>query len=233
MESRNLKQQGLPVSPPEFRQPRLLEQALTHKSYVGEHPEAELDNERLEFLGDAILNFLSGELLFQRFPELPEGELTPLRSFLVDKAQLATFAEMLDLGSYLRLGRGVEKDGGRQNPRLLSSAFEALIGAYFLDQDADVGAVRDYVEPFFYQALDQRGSQQTLNAKSRFQEWALAQGNTLPEYCIIGAAGPDHAKHFVAEVLIDGVVYGEGNGPKKQAAEKAAAHNALERLGLL
>lgn len=218
---------------PRFQQPRLLEQALTHKSYVREHTEAELDNERLEFLGDAILTFLSGELLFQRFPQLSEGKLTPLRSFLVDKTQLATFAIALDLGSQLRLGRGVEQDGGRQNPRLLSSAFEALIGAYFLDRDADVGAVRAYVEPFFHQALDQRGGQQTLNAKSRFQEWALAQGNILPEYRIIGAAGPDHAKHFVAEVLIDGVVYGEGNGPKKQAAEKAAARNALERLGLL
>lgn len=219
---------------PEFRQPQLLVQALTHKSYVRENPQAGQDNERLEFLGDAILTFLSGELLFKQYRYLPEGKLTPLRSFLVDKVQLAAFARLLQLEDKLRLGRGVEQDGGRHNPRLLCSAFEALVGAYFLDQHSDVEVVRAYIDPFFQQALKQRDAKaQVLNTKSQLQEWALGDVGHLPQYEIVAADGPDHAKHFVAQVLINGVLYGEGTGRKKQDAEKAAARNALQQLGLL
>lgn len=219
---------------PEFHQPQLLVQALTHKSYVREYPQAGNDNERLEFLGDAILTFLSGELLFKRFQHLAEGELTPLRSFLVDKTQLAAFAQLLDLGGKLRLGRGVEQDGGRQNPRLLSSAFEALVGAYYLDRDSDVEVVRSYIQPYFGQALSQRDRQlAVLNTKSQLQEWALANLGHLPQYEIIREAGPDHAKQFAFQVVINGVVYGQGSGRKKQEAQKEAAREALQRLGVL
>ena len=134
---------------PKFQNPALFTQAMTHKSYAREHPEAGGDNERLEFLGDAILTFLCGEFLFARYPDQPEGALTPLRASLVDATQLGKFAVELSLRQHLRLGRGVEGSGGRDNARLLSSAFEALVGAYFLDQRSHVDPVRQFVFPLF------------------------------------------------------------------------------------
>ncbi|MBD2260710.1 ribonuclease III [Pseudanabaena sp. FACHB-2040] len=219
---------------PKFSNPKLLIKAMTHKSYANEHGELEADNERLEFLGDAILNFVCGELLYREFSQKPEGELTQLRASLVDKTQLAEFAIALDLNQHLRLGKGVEKSGGRSNPRLLSSAFEALVGAYFLDQGSTIDLVQDFVEPLFQRALAQRGAtSNTANYKSRFQEWALAEFGEVPEYVIIEEAGPDHAKRFVSEVWVKGKPYGRGKGRKKQEAEKQAARSALETLGLL
>lgn len=207
---------------------------MTHKSYANEGSKPEENNERLEFLGDAILTFLCGEFLYKKYPKLAEGELTPLRASLVDKHQLAEFAKSLNLDQKLRLGKGVENSGGRQNPRLLSSAFEALIGAYFLDQDSSVDAVRVYVEPFFADALRRRGADKSgVNAKSQFQEWATAKLKEFPQYRLIEASGPDHARHFVVEVTVKGQVYGRGQGRKKQEAEKEAARIALEKLGLL
>jgi len=190
---------------------------------------------RLEFLGDAVLNFLSGEFLYKKFPEKPEGELTLLRSLLVDEQQLAHFAEMLNLGSQLRLGKGADLDGGRRNPNLLSCAFESLIGAYFLDNGSQIDMVRIYVTPFFESVVDQLvvAAPETTNTKSRLQEWALAQAGEVPRYYAIAETGPDHAKHFTVEVRVSGKVYGQGSGKRKQEAEKLAARNALEKLGLL
>jgi ribonuclease-3 len=215
---------------PPFRDRTLLDQALTHRSYINENPGAIEHNERLEFLGDALLNFLSGEFLYKRYPRKPEGELTRLRAVLVDKQQLAKFAQILDLGHLIRLSHGTEREGGRSNAKLISSAFEALIGAYFLDANSDVNAVRQYVEPFFVSAVE---TLVMTDCKSRFQEWALATVGENPKYLIIKQLGPDHAKEFTAEVQVRQTKYGEGKGRSKQEAEKAAAQNALELLGLL
>jgi ribonuclease-3 len=218
---------------PPFRDRSLLQRALTHRSYLNEHPHAGEHNERLEFLGDAVLNFLSGEFLYKRYPQKPEGELTPLRSALVDEQQLARFASGLSIGELMKLGKGAEREGGRHNPNLLSSTFEAIVGAYFLDTDSDVGAVRAYIEPLFASVVDTLAiSASTINFKSRFQEWALATVGENPRYVITNQIGPDHAREFTAEVWVGGQCYGEGAGRRKQDAEKRSAEDALKRLGL-
>ncbi len=215
---------------PPFRDHRLLQQALTHRSYVNDYPEMVDNNERLEFLGDSVLNFLIGSWLYEQYPQMGEGDLTRWRSRLVDQTQLAQFGRALDLGSKLRLGKGVEKQGGRENPRLLCSAFEAIVGAYLLDTDLDT--VRAYVRQLFSPVMATIGSQQTaIDPKSQLQVWALAQPpQTLPVYRLLHESGPDHAKTFTAEVLINGISYGQGQGHSKKEAEKQAALNALQRL---
>lgn len=219
---------------PAFLHQRLFIQAMTHKSYVSEYPDTKGDNERLEFLGDAILTFLCGEFLYARYPNKPEGQLTPLRASLVDATQLSKFAHQLKLDHELRLGRGVEGSGGRQNPRLLSSAFEALVGAYFLDQGRRIEPVRSFVFPLFEAVIDALADPtQNINEKSALQEWAQATVGVIPNYEIVAASGPDHAREFTAIVRIGSETYGRGQGRRKQDAEKAAARNALERLGIL
>jgi ribonuclease-3 len=219
---------------PKFQNYSLFERALTHRSYVNEHPHEKEHNERLEFLGDAVLNFLSGEFLYKRYRNKPEGELTPLRSVLVDEKQLAKFAVQLNLGNQLRLGKGAELEGGRTNPNLLSSAFEALIGAYFLDVDSDVNAIRSYIEDFFESVVEDLVIvAPAINYKSRFQEWALANCKENPKYIVVQEVGPDHAKEFTTEVWVSSKKYGKGRGRKKQDAEKDAARNALDKLGLV
>jgi ribonuclease III len=222
------------VALPPFQNPGLLEQALTHRSFVNENPQITIHNERLEFLGDAILNFICGEFLYDRYPDLPEGRLTPMRSALVDEAQLAKFAIEIDLGDQMRLGKGAERDRGRENPNLLSCTFEAVIGAYYLDCGADIEQVRRYVLPFFEAVVETvaEGAPE-VNYKSRLQHWALTQFQENPRYMIIAAAGPDHAKEFTAEVQVLGRRYGQGTGRSKQIAEKEAARDALEKLGVL
>lgn len=218
---------------PIFRNPALFRQAMTHRSYANEHPEQGDHNERLEFLGDAVLTYLAGEFLYRRYPDKSEGELTPLRAALVDEAQLAKFAEALQLSQQLYLGKGTAMNGGRQNPNLLSSAFESLIGAYLLDTQSDVEAVRRYVEPLLASVVDQLVvSVSTGNVKSRFQEWALAHLGENPTYAIINEVGPDHAKTFTATVNVQGKCFGVGTGKRKQDAEKQAAADALQKLGL-
>ena len=219
---------------PPFQNPDRLRQAMTHKSFLQEWPGETQDNERLEFLGDAILTFLCGEFLYQQFPNAAEGDLTIMRASLVDKTQLARFAKLLHLGPELRLSRGIDQSGGRTNARLLSSAFEALIGAYYLDNGSNLDAVREYVSPFFRHGLvHQTASGPPINAKSKLQEWALANHGTIPTYTIVSEVGPDHAKQFTAAVSISGQVCGQGQGRSKQAAEKAAARSALAALGEL
>lgn len=218
------------MSLPPFRDRALLQRALTHRSYVNEHLEVGEHNERLEFLGDAILNFLSGEFLYQHYPTKPEGELTPLRSALVDESQLAQFAIQLGLGDRMRLSRGAEQEGGRHNPNLLSSTFEALIGAYFLDVGSDIHPVRAYVEPLFQAVVDSLFSRVDTNFKGRLQTWTLATFGVLPEYKIVHQSGPDHAKEFVAEVWVNNQKLGEGTGRRKQDAEKSAAEEAMKKV---
>lgn len=223
---------------PTFKDEKLRQRALTHRSYVNENPGAGEHNERLEFLGDAVLGFLIGELLYKRYPQMSEAELTRLRSALVDEKQLAKFATQLSIGNLMRLGKGAIKEGGRQNPSLLSDTFEAYIGAYFLD--AGIEAVRNFVQPLFMSVADsivfpqsEADPKNLVDPKNRFQQWALAKFVQNPEYLIIDESGPDHAKEFTAEVSVNGIVYGVGKGRRKQDAEKRAADAALRKVGLL
>jgi ribonuclease III len=220
---------------PPFRDRSLLQRALTHRSYVNENPPETDHNERLEFLGDALLGFVVGELLYNHYPEMSEAQLTRLRSALVDEEQLANFARNLDLGNLMRLGKGAIKDGGRDNPSLLSDTFEAAIAAYFLD--AGIEAVRDYVKPFFIAVADSLVCPQPnvepknlVDPKNQFQQWALANFFENPQYFIIDESGPDHAKEFTAQVRVNDQVYGVGKGRRKQDAEKLAAEDALAKL---
>jgi ribonuclease-3 len=219
---------------PAFQNPALWQQAMTHKSYAREQTPPGLDNERLEFLGDAILTFLSGEYLYQRYPDRAEGELTPLRAALVDETQLSAFARQLNLQAELRLSLGAENSGGRQSNRLLCSAFEALIGAYYLETGGNTEAVRAYVWPLFDSVVEQVAQTAfKVNFKSRLQAWALENVGEIPRYAIIAESGPDHAKAFTAEVYLQDQPYGQGSGHKKQQAEKQAAWAALKKLGLI
>lgn len=214
-----------------FSDTLLLRRALTHRSYLNEHPEALEDNERLEFLGDAVLDFLVGAWLYNHFPEMREGELTRLRSALVRTEQLANFAEEIDLGEAMLLGRGEAESGGRTRPALLCGTFEALIGALYLN--AGIQAVRDFVEPMLEPAARSiLSGGRDQDAKSRLQEWAQAQGYGPPVYRTVASSGPEHEKTFEVEVLVNGQSYGKGIGTSKQSAAKRAAAVAMEALGI-
>ncbi len=215
-----------------FADIELLERALTHHSYVNEHPEAGEDNERLEFLGDAVLDFLSGAWLYARYPQAAEGELTRMRSVLVRTETLAEFARAINLGVYLRLGKGEEESGGRQRPLLLCGAFEALMGALFLDQDAD--AAQRFIEPKFEALFATLPRDEiALDAKSRLQEWAQSEKTLTPHYRTVEESGPQHSREFVVEVYLGSELYGRGAGRSKNAAAQEAATAALKGLGLL
>lgn len=211
----------------------LLRRALTHRSYVNENPGAGLkDNERLEFLGDAVLDFVVGAYLYQRFPVMDEGGLTALRAALVRTRTLATFAQQLGIGQCLRLGIGERESGGRQRTPTLCAAFEAVVGAIYLDQGLD--AVQPLVERLAEPALDRIMAQSLhKDAKSEFQVWAQAEFNVTPRYEVIGEEGPDHDKTFTVQVLVGNTVWGVGEGRSKQAAAQAAAEAALIRSGAL
>jgi ribonuclease III len=213
-----------------FKDASLLQQALTHRSYVNEHEGAGLsDNERLEFLGDAVLDFVSGEMLYQRYPEMPEGDLTRLRAALVRTESLAALAVKCRLGETLRMGKGEEKGGGRERPNNLCGGFEAVMGALYLDQGYD--AVRDFVMPHLLTRLEEVfAASLDRDARSVLQEISQAEYNLTPAYRLVEASGPEHEKEFVFEALIGTQVVGRGSGRSKQAASQAAAQNALERL---
>lgn len=210
----------------------LLSRALTHRSYLNEHPEALEDNERLEFLGDAVLDFLVGAWLYHHYPEKAEGELTRLRSALVRTEQLANFAREIDLGGALRLGRGEAESGGRNRDANLCGAFEALVGALYLD--AGIQSVREFIEPKLEEVADEILSRRShRDPKSLLQEWAQGQGFPPPEYITIAENGPEHEKIFDVEVLVNRKTVGRGRGHSKQAAAKNAARSALDSLGVL
>ena len=214
---------------PSFRAPSLLLRALTHRSYLNEHPEELENNERLEFLGDAVLDFLSGAFLYQRFPEMSEGQLTRLRAALVRTEQLAEFATQLEIGPLMRLGHGEEAEG-RQRPAMLCAAFEAILGAYYIE--AGVEGVRQFVEPLLAEAAAQIVSTQTdQDPKSLLQEWAQGEMGQTPQYVTVATAGPDHNKVFTIEVRIGAETFGTGTGRNKQAAAQAAAEAALRHVG--
>ena len=230
---------------PPFNNYALFDLALTHRSYVNEHPEVGEHNERLEFLGDAVLGFVIAEMLYTMYPSINEAQLTHLRSRLVDERQLGKLGDQFGLGELMRLGKGTAKGGGRSNPSLLNDTFEATLGAYFLD--AGIESVRHYIIEIFQPLAQQlvrssfnsqenswsnltQPSETFIDSKNRFQQWALARYKVKPVYQIIAESGPDHAKQFTARVAIDDKVYGVGKGNRKQEAEKRAAEAALARV---
>ncbi len=207
----------------------LLSRAMTHRSFLNENPTALEDNERLEFLGDAVLDFMVGAWVYNHCPEMDEGDLTRIRSALVRNEQLADFARQLDLGRALRMGRGESASGGREREGLLGSTFEALIGALYLD--AGLPAVETFIEKLLDGVRDRVILRSDIyDPKSRLQEWAQSQKLGTPRYVTVGSSGPDHAKIFEVEIRIKDQAYGRGKGPSKQVAEQVAAEIALETL---
>lgn len=212
-----------------FEDKTILQRALVHRSFLNENPDFPLiDNERLEFLGDAVLDFITAAYLYHRFPEMREGELTVLRAALVRTETLASFAQEIQLGRYLLLGKGEEESGGRERLPTLCAAFEALVGAIFLDQGLDVtiSFIQRFIEPETKRILQ---SSLEKDAKSLLQEISQASFRLTPSYHTVAETGPDHAKEFTVEVRIGDKVYGRGRGRSKQAAEQEAARIALER----
>jgi ribonuclease-3 len=213
-----------------FEDKTLLLRALTHRSYLNENPNFILeDNERLEFLGDAVLDFLTAEYLYHRFPEMREGELTSLRAALVRTESLARLARQVDLGHCLYLGHGEEAGGGRWRQAVLCGAFEALIGALYLDQG--FSAVEGFVKPLFEPEIERILAEDLdKDPKSLLQELSQAELEITPRYRTVSESGPDHAKEFVVEAVIGNRAYGRGTGRSKQLAARAAARDALVQL---
>jgi ribonuclease-3 len=207
----------------------LLSRALTHRSYLNEHAEALEDNERLEFLGDAVLDYVVGLWLYNRFPEMAEGDLTRLRAALVKTEQLARFSSQIEIGRALRLGRGEEENGGRNRKAMLCAAFEALIGAIVLDSGME--AVTEFVGPFLEIATERiLMNHADKDPKSLLQEIVQSGGEPAPSYRVVSEEGPDHAKVFEVEVYANGHFLGRGTGNSKQEASMNAAYDALERF---
>lgn len=210
-----------------FQNPALLDRALTHSSYANER-EALGDNERLEFLGDSVLGFITAEYLFSEHKGVPEGELTRLRAYAVCEKSLDVYAREIGLGDYLLLGKGEERTGGRERASVLSDAFEAVIAAIYLDGGMEPAKkfvlrfVRPYVEakPVF------------KDYKTMLQEVTQKNPGEKLEYVLVSESGPDHDKHFEVEVHLNSNVIGRGSGPSKKKAEQDAAREALALMGL-
>ena len=213
-----------------FNDQSLLEQALVHSSYINENPGLPLtSNERLEFLGDAILGYIIAEKLYQDFPHLTEGKMTKLRAVLVRRDSLARVARDVRLGDHLYLGRGEEASGGRDKPANLAGTLEAVIAAISLDQG--LSAARDFISALFDEELRKVVSQGLeIDYKSQLQELTQAKQQPTPTYQLIEAVGPDHDKRFTVEVRIGDDVLGRGSGKSKKMAETEAARSALQRL---
>ena len=211
-----------------FKNRQLLERALTHSSYANEHGQSHKDNERLEFLGDSVLGFITAEYLFTHHADLPEGELTRLRAYAVCEKSLFEFAKQINLGDYISLSKGEDKTGGRERASVLSDAFEALIAAIYLDSSMEeakkfvLGFIADYVEkqPSF------------KDYKTVLQEVIQRNAGEVLEYVLVSESGPDHNKRFEVEAHLNSNVIGRGIAGSKKKAEQAAAKQALELMGL-
>ena len=211
-----------------FRNPLLLAEALTHPSLGHETQRHHFDNQRLEFLGDAVLQLIFTEWLFDHFPRFSEGQLTKMRSRLVSRDGLKMHAERLDLGKHLMMGRGEEASGGRERVSSLADAYEALIGAIYLD--SDYVTVRRIVLTEAREDLEALDvDPPDANPKGRLQEILQAISPVSPSYPIVSAEGPEHQKRFVARVTWNGMELGEGRGRSKKDAETAAAKDALDK----
>jgi ribonuclease III len=212
-----------------FRDESICEMALTHKSWLNERPlERRDDNERLEFLGDAVIALVVSDLLMRRFPDHPEGELSKKRAALVNEAGLAQVAERLTLGQWIFLGRGEEQAGGRQKRSILADALEALVGAVY--RDGGFQSAYEVAERLFAVSLDGAGTAAERDFKSRLQEISQARLHLAPTYAVIAQVGPDHDKTFEVAILLGGREYGRAQGKSKKEAQQNAAERALATL---
>jgi len=214
----------------QFNDLSLLQQSLIHRSYAFEHAgRRENDNERLEFLGDAVLDLAVGYALFTSYPDIREGDLTRLRAMLVNESHLAEMAGKISIGRFLLLGKGEDSTDGRSKPSILSSAYEAVVGAIF--HDGGYGAVAAFVERHFVPCLDgQRAKMHLADAKSRLQELTQERYNQAPSYAIEAEEGPDHRKIFTVSVRFRDIVLSHGTATSKKEAEQLAAAEALLKI---
>ena len=214
-----------------FRDPALLSEALSHSSYANEHRAAHLNsNERLEFLGDSVLGFVTAEFLFVQHPDLPEGDLTRIRAALVCEQSLYEVARKLELGKYLKLGRGEEAGGGRERTSILADATEAVFAAVYLD--GGIGAASQLIHRVLLDAEKEEAvEERRKDYKTALQELIQRTPGRTITYQLVEETGPDHCRVFVMEVSVDGQVYGRGEGRSKKEAEQAAAKAALKLLG--
>lgn len=213
-----------------FNNLELLEEALTHRSYLNEHKSAKNHNERLEFLGDAVLELAVTRHLFDTYPTKPEGDLTAYRAALVNTFSLCEIAEALGMNDMLHLSKGEKRDTGRARQIILADAFEALLGALYLDQGYD--AAEAFVAKHLYPKLEGvLANKSYQDAKSKFQEKAQDEEGVTPRYKTLSEEGPDHARTFVVGVYLNDKEAGRGEGKSKQEAEQAAAKNALDKKG--
>jgi len=212
-----------------FNDLNLLKEALTHRSYLNEVKEKISSNERLEFLGDAVLSFIISSWLFKKFPEYPEGKLTNLRSNLVKTSSLAKIAQKLKIGDYLLLSKGEKESQGQKNPTLLANTMEAIIGAIFLDQGTET--VKNFIKTHFNPLLEEIIKTGRLkDYKSLLQEKIQAQEKPAPIYKTIKEEGPEHDKIFTVNVIVENKILATGKGKSKQKAEQQAAKKALQSL---
>ena len=212
-----------------FRDRSLLENALTHSSYANEHREkGALSNERLEFLGDSILGLVVADHLYRTRPDLPEGDLTRIRAALVCENSLVDVAKELDLGSYLKLGKGEESGGGRHRPSIQADAVEAMLAAVYLD--GGIGQARKLIHDLIL-GHEREKTAAGRDYKTALQELVQRESGQVLTYHLTGESGPDHAKIFAMEVLLNGQAIGAGTGHSKKEAEQAAAKAAVEKMG--
>ncbi len=213
-----------------FNNKDLLKEALTHSSYANEHKAQKIKyNERLEFLGDAVLSIVVSDYIFKNCPELPEGELTKLRASLVCEKSLYKFAKMINLGSFLVLSKGERNNGGSNRPSILSDAFEALIAAIYIDGGMEFAS--KHILNFVIPEIKNTKQKKIKDYKTTLQEIIQKNPGEQLEYVLVNESGPDHNKHFVVEVHLNSNVIGKGGGRSKKEAEQQAAREALELMG--
>jgi ribonuclease-3 len=211
-----------------FKNKDLYDLAMTHRSWINENGKNGESNERLEFLGDAVLEYVVSTELYNNLPNKEEGFLTALRANIVNTENLSIFANKIDAGSQLKLSKGEMQSGGAQNSGLLANTVEAIIGAIYLDRGID--EVYKFITDNLLSDLDDKLSGPLKDPKSSLQETVQARGHMAPKYRVVGESGPDHNKNFIVEVSVDGKVYASGEGKSKNQAEQSAASNALEEI---
>ncbi|WP_163653875.1 ribonuclease III [Listeria sp. PSOL-1] len=207
----------------------LLKAAFTHSSYVNEHRREKIhDNERLEFLGDAVLELTISEYLFKKYPDMEEGQMTKMRAAIVCEPSLVEFAEAIHFSKYIRLGKGEEKAGGRARPALLADVFESFIGALYLEHG--LKQVVSFLERIIFPKIDSGAFLDIVDFKTQLQEIVQRDRDVLIQYDILGETGPAHNKAFEAQVVINGQILGRGTGRTKKQAEQNAARHAIKHL---
>lgn len=212
-----------------FHDKELLIEAFTHSSYANDHRDQAMKNlERLEFLGDAVLELTVSEYLFNKFPELPEGQLTRMRAAIVRAESLAALAKECEFAQYIKLGRGEEATNGRKRPSLLCDVFEAFVGALFQDQGME--AVLRFLQEQLFPKIDSGDFSHGMDHKTALQELLQKNGVVKIDYAVVETLGPDHDREFVVEVSVEGDCLGKGRGRSKKAAEQQAARHALQSL---